>query len=404
MNRLEWSGLYADSWGDDLVPEAFAHPAKYSRGLIRQIYAHMLAENMIAPGNVIGDPFGGIAAGALDAMLNGLHWRGVELEPRFVALGNDNIALWASRYAPHFPRWGTAALVQGDSRGFAGIVGGLAGVVSSPPYASGEKGHPSLGSVNRDDWGTDGRDIAGRRGVDGNYGSTPGQLGSMPAGDLDAVVSSPAYGDTVKKGDGPGARWDAKTHPGNPAKISSATSYGDTPGQVGRLDAVISSNPFEASMNSTDEKFIVKHLNDIGRDPFSNGALSLRGTYGTTSGNTGTTTGETFWTASRAIVEQVHMALKPGGYVAWVTGDFVRKGQRVLFGKQWMTLCQACGFEAHTWAIAWKTEHHGTQLGFFEDVERRTDRVSFFRRLANERNPAAAILNEDVIIMRRADD
>ncbi|MBK7181344.1 MAG: site-specific DNA-methyltransferase, partial [Chloroflexi bacterium] len=84
MDRIEWHGLYAESWGNDLVPEAYAHPAKYSRGLIRQIYAYMLAEGMIAPGDVIGDPFGGQAGGALDAMINGLHWRGVELEPRFV--------------------------------------------------------------------------------------------------------------------------------------------------------------------------------------------------------------------------------------------------------------------------------------------------------------------------------
>lgn len=115
--------------------------------------------------------------------------------------------------------------------------------------------------------------------------------------------------------------------------------------------------------------------------------------------------GDTFWSASRAIVEQVYTALKPGGYAAFVTGDFVRRGQRIHFGEKWLALCQAVGFEPVAWAVAWKTEYNGTQLGIFEDVERRTDRVSFFRRLANERNPDAAILNEDVIIVRRpADD
>ncbi len=54
--------------------------------------------------------------------------------------------------------------------------------VCSPPYADGEKGHPSLGSVNKDAWGTDGRDIARRRGVDGEYGTTHGQLGAMKPG------------------------------------------------------------------------------------------------------------------------------------------------------------------------------------------------------------------------------
>ena len=34
-------------------------------------------------------------------------------------------------------------------------------------------------------------------------------------------------------------------------------------------------------------------------------------------------------------------------------------------------------------------------------MARRLERVSFFRRLANEKNPDAAILNEDVIIVRK---
>jgi hypothetical protein len=83
-------------------------------------------------------------------------------------------------------------------------------------------------------------------------------------------------------------------------------------------------------------------------------------------------------------------------------GDFVRRGKRVEFGRQWLALCEACGFIPDTWAIAWKTEHHGIQRGIFGDVEKRTDRVSFFRRLANERNPEAAVLNEDVIFVRKA--
>jgi hypothetical protein len=66
--------------------------------------------------------------------------------------------------------------------------------------------------------------------------------------------------------------------------------------------------------------------------------------------------------------------------------------------------CEAVGFEPHTWAIAWKTEHYGTQRGMFGDVEKRKDRVSFFRRLANERNPDNAILNEDVIFVRKPVD
>lgn len=413
MDRIEWSGLYAESWGNDLVPEAYAHPAKYSRGLIRQIYAYMLAEGMIAPGDVIGDPFGGQAGGALDAMTNGLHWRGVELEPRFVDLGNQNIELWNGRYAPHFERWGTAVLAQGDSRNFAGIVGGLSGAISSPPFLF----NPSTGAKKGiDGYINDGQLPKMGLKIANDYGQTPGQLGSMKPGDLSAAISSPPYGDAINATTS-GIDWGKAGRPDrlkpspnrNNTMTDGVTSYGRSPGQVGRLDGVISSSPFESGLSADrvpkGERVNLAKKMGIPVDMVSAIDMEKIGQrtqeYGSTPGNTGNATGETFWTASRAIVEQVYAALKPGGYAAWVCGDFVRKGKRVYFGEQWLALCEACGFEPVTWAIAWKTEWHGTQTSLFGDVEMRTDRVSFFRRLANEKNPDAAVLNEDVIFVRR---
>jgi len=32
-----WHGCYNDGWNGLIVPEAFAHPAKYARGLIQRI-------------------------------------------------------------------------------------------------------------------------------------------------------------------------------------------------------------------------------------------------------------------------------------------------------------------------------------------------------------------------------
>lgn len=341
MERLEWYGLYRQSWNSaPLVPEAYAHPAKVSFGLAEQIYRYMLDSGMIAAGDVVGDPFGGIAGFAFHAMLNGLHWRGVELEPRFVTLAQQNIDLWNDRYAPHMPRWASAAIVQGDSRRFAELVGGLGAVASSPPYASGTlgagDGPNSSGERHGRESETETAYKAGNK-----YGGTPGNLDNLPVGDLDAVASSP---------------------------------------------------PFASTEPQRDDNFVYKDGSLIG---------TTGKHYGSTSGNIGNDQGDTFWAASRAIVEQVYLALKPGGYAAFVTGDFVRRGRRVPFGRQWLALCEACGFEPVAWAIAWKAEWHGTQTGLFGDVERRTDRVSFFRRLANEKNPDAAILNEDVVFVRK---
>jgi hypothetical protein len=36
----QWQSSYDDGWQGDIVPEAFSHPAKFSRGLIHRIYQH----------------------------------------------------------------------------------------------------------------------------------------------------------------------------------------------------------------------------------------------------------------------------------------------------------------------------------------------------------------------------
>jgi hypothetical protein len=299
MKTIEWFGCYADSWQGEITPEAFCHPAKFSRGLIARIYSHMLDSGYIKPGDVIGDTFGGVALGAIHAMLNGLHWRGVELEEKFCTLGNENLALWRGKYGDLLR--GTAVLVQGDSRQFLQHVAGIGAVVSSPAYAD----------------------------VINGSGEGPGAYGTKNA----AYKKHGEFGVYENK------------------SIQNNNEYGRTAGNLGNMD------------------------ND---------------------------TGATFWQAAAEIVAQAYAALKPGAYAAWVCGDYVRGGERVYFGRQWLELCESVGFVPVEWITAWKTEYKGTQLDIFgNEHEKRIDRVSFFRRLANERNPDAAILNEDVVIVRK---
>ena len=103
MIKSEWHNCYGKSWKGTIVDPAFCHPAKVSKALARRIYDHISEEGWIKRGDRVLDPFGGIGGFALHAMHNGLHFVGVELEVRFVALGNANINLWNERYAPLFP-------------------------------------------------------------------------------------------------------------------------------------------------------------------------------------------------------------------------------------------------------------------------------------------------------------
>ena len=89
MQKLEWNGCYDNGWQSaPLVAEAYAHPAKISFGLAERIYRHMLAEGWLEHGARVIDPFGGIGGCAFHAALYGMHWTGVELEPKFVDLAN----------------------------------------------------------------------------------------------------------------------------------------------------------------------------------------------------------------------------------------------------------------------------------------------------------------------------
>jgi hypothetical protein len=400
-----WHNCYSDNWNGVIVAEAFAHPAKFARGLIRRIYEHMRDSGYIAPGDRVIDPFGGIGAGAVDAMSMGLHWYGCELEPRFVTLGNANIDKWHRDLAMLGDRVGGAYLLQGDSRYLASLLGGgMAAVVSSPPFGEALTYGTPIVYANGDR-------IQDRAYSSENQGTTEGNLAALRADDkgftaaiapavFDAAVSSPPYSSLINgTGEGPGARHDPIHHNGDNAyKQSSANGYGATAGNLGNLpgdggfEAAISSPPFENSLESQDEAF---------QRAARPGRTIQRAAYGSTPANIGNDTGNDFWTAARAIVEQTYLVLRPGGYAAFVTKDFVRKGQRVPFSDQWEALCVAVGFVPVERIAAMLVEEHGDQLDIFGGVTaRRKERKSFFRRLA-EKKGSPRIDHEDVIIMRK---
>lgn len=204
----QWEGCYDDGWQGDIIPEAFSHPAKFSRGLIHRIYKHAKEMGWFKPGDYVLDPFGGVALGGLDAMGMGLNWRGIELEWKFVALGRLNIALW-NRQLDGWPNLGTAWIVQGDSRrllvdgcdwlsldqGLHNPVECLAPapstnlkadlVVSSPPFESclqagkndsRESQWKFIQKCIRDGHGHSSKKLAPSMGI--NYGKTEGQIGA----------------------------------------------------------------------------------------------------------------------------------------------------------------------------------------------------------------------------------
>jgi len=348
MVDRDWTGLYREGWTGLIMPEAFCHPAKYSRGLIRHIYLHAMAQGWLQAGDLVCDPFGGVALGALHAMQNSLHWIGVELEEKFVDLGQQNIDLWNERYADRMPGWGSAMILQGDSRELCAVVGeGMGAMVGSPPYSSLNLFVDYGNSCN---WRSSfSRSLYSSLNLFVDYGNAAGQLTALPEG--------------------------------NPREA---------------IDGVCESPPYESS-----EVLGGSHEDGLRGEGWAGRRSNQRGDYGNSGGQLGQSSGDTFWTASRQIMQQVHAILKPSGVAIWVCKRFVRKGQIVEFSQQWAQLGLVCGFEPLEWIRAWLVEDRGAQFALNGDlVERKVERKSFFRRLAESKG-SPRIDWEDVIIQRK---
>lgn len=390
---VEWFGCYADSWHGWIVDEAFTHPAKFARGLIRRILLHGIDRGYWQPGERIGDPFGGVACGGVVASSLGFPWIGIELEAKFVGIGTDNIEFHRNWYEVGKPR---PFLAQGDSREFHKIVEGLFldGSVTSPHYAD---------SIH------DGKETA--------------QIVILRSGSLDAAISSPPYAD-IAAGQGGLNHLPAKEegqqsgreHAGSQA---SDQRYGSGEGQISRLsqgtvDHVVTSPPWESNCEGAigakkwkDPEKAAAAMSAAGKgnyaSPEARKAQFERDnskTYGESDGQIGKDSGETYWAAMRKVYASLFIALKPGGYAAIVVKDYVKNKSRVPLCDDTMRLLEHCGFEPveriHAMLVEDK-EHHDMFSG---TVVVRKQRKSFFRRLA-EKKGSPPIDFEEVLIVRK---
>lgn len=340
----EWNGCYKARWKGVLTDASMRHPAKFSRGLIERIYRHAYEEGWISAGAKVLDPFGGVATGAHDAMLRGLDWYGIELEPHFVETGfgydcpgfekgfwkryygrisrlnyrqfhlcpecvnrfeaaqwiipsqephryHGNIDRWTMRYAGKLPNYGRGILLQGDSRRLLEVLKerGAEAVVSSPPYVESNQNY-------KQGWKTiDPEKLAQSShnryssNREAHYGDSEGNLASMTPGDFSAVVSSPPYADGCAHTGGDdrdGYLRGGVLHGVGLAGQESVDPYGQSAGQLGAMtpgsfDAVVASPPYADRSAAPIEV--------QGRDA---GALGMNEgeTYGATDGQLGAMT------------------------------------------------------------------------------------------------------------------
>jgi hypothetical protein len=126
VETLTWEKCYSARWQGPpplLTPESMSHPAKFSLALLVRLYDHGFARGWWRKGDLVVDPFGGVACGGIIAAYKGLRWVGVELEERFWRMAQDNVALHHRRFVAGGDP--VPLPICADSRNFATIMAAI---------------------------------------------------------------------------------------------------------------------------------------------------------------------------------------------------------------------------------------------------------------------------------------
>jgi len=224
-----------------------------------------------------------------------------------------NLELWQRRYG-HLPQYVAPTLLQGDSRRLGAVLREqVSACVSSPPFGTEQSG----GGIAKDGYSsTPGSGHLPQT----HYGDTPGQLAALPPGSLDACLASPPFSSVMPSN--AAATWHQKRESiGEHNSLGRSPTYGTSPAQLGNLpagtvEAVVSSPPWEDQLvnHDTPANYAALKAKCL-RDGHTHAGRPWSGaSYGEESpGQLGTEHGTTFWEAAREIIAQVVALLKSPG-------------------------------------------------------------------------------------------
>ena len=207
------------------VSDSFAHPAKMDAQLLIWI-----VERYTKEGEVILDPMAGSGTMMLACGL-GRNVVLVELEEKFCKMMRDN---WGEvRMRPQLGyQMGNCQIIQGDARQLEGLFDKC---IFSPPYAEVET-HREGKSQDGYEFGTKGK----------NLPENPDNISNLPYGSIDKIVTSPPFNEGGNKPPSGGvADIFRKT-----GKWGSGIKYSEDKDNLGNLpygniDAVVTSPPYE---------------------------------------------------------------------------------------------------------------------------------------------------------------
>jgi len=302
-------------------------------------------------------------------------------------------------------------------------------ILTSPPYADGKKAGEVKPdevekyakrweeNVEKRDWNSWGKSfhtpgrLMGIKSLRDGYSNSKKNIGNLPFGHVDTIITSPPYSNIVKSKEGainPHMQGLISKLSGIPLKdfahnieklreaVKIAQSkipfkYGDSPNNIGNLplgniDCCITSPPYEGSLEGT-----TRHTRGgiASRDP----ALAKTGSYATVmsfgmpvdysinSENIGNMKRETYLEAMVKVYGEMFQVLKPRGLAIIVVKPFVRDKKPV-------------DLPYHTWLLMEKVGFHLVKLYKF-----RLKQQSFWRILQYKKHPEVPVIAHEYVLV-----
>ena len=277
ISDLYWHGCYEGDgyFKQYFEPSTYAHPAKISPLLADRIFKHLEKLELLKEGMTVLDFMAGSGRIPLMASLRGYKGLGVELEPHFVKMCNDNKKFAENKIGRKLDM----EIIKGDSRQLSKLLNKSDVAILSPPYGLGEGiGHSGQSTQVVKDLNLQTR-----------YGSSEGNIGNLPYKQMVGVVSPP-YQDSISS-EKDGINWSkGKFQPERDRSSESSFkhNYSQNPENIGNLKdsgsiVGITSPPYEQLVNR-DRK---NETNAVNKPDFIRGGRSQYETYGENQENIG---------------------------------------------------------------------------------------------------------------------
>lgn len=242
-------------------------------------------------------------------------------------------------------------------------------VITSPPYAEAQSGGGIVVNGYQGDKHSP-TDLVGKRSyTPDNQGKADGQLGNLPYGNIDKIITSPPYSDepTISA-----SYLKIRTETGRDTAQPSQkyAKYAAVP-----VDSIITSPPYAEAHDA-------KGLGVGDGDRADLRAYSWLKTE--TKGQIGNLKSDSYLSAMFQVYQQCHKVLKPQGLLILVTKNFIRNKAIVRLDEDTIKLCEQAGFK------------------FLERHYRKLTSQSFWRVIYSQKHPEVAKLDtEDILIFQK---